>query len=645
MRYALTVVCIALVTMVFGGKSPDTTVVRIEGIQSPEKRTEAYNLAAESAWMNGNFLACLDYASRGLTLSKQQGYDALEAKLLTNRGIGYEYLSQYPSALEDYFAALEIQEKLDDPEMEAYILSSIGLVYLYQTRYEQSMEYHERALKIRRRINDRHGISASLNNLAILYTKNQNFERAIDYYEECIRIDKSANDSIGLGDDYNNIALTYLDWQQYEKALEYLQLAIKIRLASGDQTKIAETYNNFGTLYYNTGEYTRAKPYLLKATKLADQIRNKELLRFGYDLLAKTAAHLGDSANAFVYYQRFIAYRDSIDNSEIARKQTELEMTYAFNKEKELAEMQQAEKDRQQAIILYSVSGGLLLILGFSILLFRKWRETRRQQLIIEENNKIVEQKNEEILDSISYARRIQRAILPPEEEFSHHLPQHFILYQPRDIVSGDFYWLAEQGDRLIVAVADCTGHGVPGALMSVVCSNALNRAVREFGLENPATILDKTRDLIQEELSKGGQSVQDGMDISLCSIDRSRRILHWAGANLPLWILRVDKKEIEEWKGDKQPIGLYSHSKPFSGQQIQLTSGDRLYLFSDGFADQFGGPGGKKLTTRRFKEWVAESAKLSIEEQGNFLSDSFKTWKGKLDQIDDVCLIGVEIV
>jgi len=310
---------------------------------------------------------------------------------------------------------------------------------------------------------------------------------------------------------------------------------------------------------------------------------------------------------------------------------------------------------------------GLLLLVGSAVLwnnsidlLFRIQLKTSADLRFVNEQ---LEEKSNEITDSIKYAKRIQEAILPPVKLVKEHLEQSFILYKPKDIVAGDFYWMESVGDVVYFAAADCTGHGVPGAMVSVICNNGLNRSVREFCLRKPSEILNKTRELVIQEFEKSEEEVKDGMDISLCALNTKTNELEWAGANNPLWIVSSNVGQVArsfpdqasdssfetsdllfEVKANKQPIGKYGLETPFTNHSIQLEKGDTIYIFSDGYPDQFGGENGKKYKSGNFKKTLVRLSKETIEKQKQMLDQEFESWRGSIEQIDDVCVIGVRV-
>ncbi len=283
--------------------------------------------------------------------------------------------------------------------------------------------------------------------------------------------------------------------------------------------------------------------------------------------------------------------------------------------------------------------------------------EVDRATKEIRDQKEEVEVAHREIQDSINYAKRIQTAILPPQKLVKEILPESFILYKPKDVVAGDFYWLEHLKDTIFLAAADCTGHGVPGAMVSVICNNGLNRAVREYGLRDPGDILTKTRELVIQEFEKSEEDVKDGMDISLCALNLKTNLLKWSGANNPLWIINPNREtwpknsnpfyQIEggaEIKPNKQAIGKVDNPSPYTTHQLELQKGDTIYIFSDGFQDQFGGEMGKKFKPVNLKKLLLSIQNKSLAEQGELLDKFFEEWRGPLEQVDDVCVIGVKI-
>lgn len=264
---------------------------------------------------------------------------------------------------------------------------------------------------------------------------------------------------------------------------------------------------------------------------------------------------------------------------------------------------------------------------------------------LTQRNEQLLEQQKE-LEDSISYAERIQSAIMPPKAMIKSSLPKSFILYLPRDIVSGDFYFIEELGDEVIFAAVDCTGHGIPGALMSVVGFNYLHQAVVEHNLTKPSEILQFLDVGVNERLRQtdGQSGVNDGMDLALCSLNRKTNVLQFAGAFNPLYY--VSDGELHQIKGDKFPIGVNPGGLPddYNNHVVQLKEGDCVYLFSDGYADQFGGPKGKKFMYRQLREKLLEVNKLPMPHQKEMLLNTFNKWMGKEDQIDDVLLMGIRV-
>jgi len=289
---------------------------------------------------------------------------------------------------------------------------------------------------------------------------------------------------------------------------------------------------------------------------------------------------------------------------------------------------------------------GVIVVIAFLLIPYTRkiLKADERQKKLFMEQKLLIEESHREIKDSISYAKRIQSAILPPSRIVKENLKDSFILYKPKDIVAGDFYWMEISDDLILIAACDCTGHGVPGALVSVICNNALNRSVREYNLKDPGKILDKTREIVISEFEKSDDEVKDGMDVSIAALSISTGTLSWAGANNPLWILKKNAAEMEELKPNKQPIGKFADQKPFTTHSIKLNKSDSVYIFTDGYQDQFGGEKGKKFKASSLKSLLVSMRDDSMEDQKTKIDNAFENWRGKLEQIDDVCVIGFRI-
>ncbi|MGZ4060729.1 MAG: SpoIIE family protein phosphatase, partial [Bacteroidia bacterium] len=420
-----------------------------------------------------------------------------------------------------------------------------------------------------------------------------------------------------------------------------------------DQFGITGCLTTMGLVYKKQDQIAKATEYFQRALDVAKKASIASGIREASSYLYDINKKSGKSADALQMYELYISMRDSIKSEESQREVMKKEMEYNYEKQKALDEKEQekqlavsAEQEKKQKVISYSVGIGLFLVLIFAIFVVNRLRLTSKQKQIIEHQKDLVEEKQKEILDSMNYAKRLQEAILPPANFVAQHLPDSFIFYKPKDIVAGDFYWMEVVNNIIFIAAGDCTGHGVPGAMVSVVCSNALNRAVLEFGISEPGKILDKTRELVLETFSRSDADVKDGMDISLISIAKipgsSAVTVKWAGANNPLWY--VSNKEPKEIKADKQAIGKTENPYPFTTHTIQLQKGDILFLFTDGYADQFGGDKGKKIKSKPLKEMLVSNSIYSSAEQKEKLEVAFREWKGNIEQVDDVCIIGIRI-
>jgi len=302
------------------------------------------------------------------------------------------------------------------------------------------------------------------------------------------------------------------------------------------------------------------------------------------------------------------------------------------NQNNEISEQHLTIKSQKLQLLIAILS--ILLISSLLIMILRINKERKKALLEVKEKNK-------SILDSLNYSKNIQQAMLPGKNSFDIKFKDYFILFQPKDIVSGDFYWMEEIDGKVFLSVADCTGHGVPGAMLSMICSKALTKVVKELKIYSPAKILDQTVLELEEYFSKSDKTIYDGMDLSLVCLDYNNNILTYSGANNPLYY--IENKKLKIIKADRQPIGLYNERKPYSQTELKISNINSIYLFSDGYADQFGGPNNKKFSKKRFRELLESLNSNTLNYQGYIIEKEINIWKGKKEQIDDITVIGVK--
>jgi serine phosphatase RsbU (regulator of sigma subunit) len=402
-----------------------------------------------------------------------------------------------------------------------------------------------------------------------------------------------------------------------------------------------------GELYNQTGNPSKALEFYNRSIKIGRKHNFKYGLDGSYYQRSLIWKQTGNFENAYEDLNTYLILSDSLQNEESSKLIMKQTMKYEYDKKEALAKAEQEKKDaidakekQLQKYYLFSVIGGLIILIVFMIGLYNRFTTIRKHNKIVDFQKRQLEEKQQKILDSIDYAKKIQTAVLPPKKLIKEYFNNSFVYYRPKDIVAGDFYWMEQVNGKILFAVADCTGHGVPGALVSIVCNNGLNRSVREYGLEKPSEILEKTNEIIISEFKKSDDNIRDGMDISLCALDFERNQLQWAGANNPLWIVRNGKILIT--KGDRQSIGFSSMPKPFTNHEVEINSGDMIYIFSDGYKDQFGSEKRVKYKSNNFRQLLISISDKNMEEQRKLLDLTFENWKGDYEQIDDVCILGV---
>ncbi len=586
------------------------------------------------------------YADQLYEMAGEMHSRKYQALALNVQGASFSLRGDNTRAIAYFTRSLKIMEALNDQKGIASCLNNIGVIYNEQGNYQKAGDYYQRALIINKRRGDSSSLALSYSNLGNIYRYQNSFSKAIEYQQKSIAIYQALHDDYSLGMSFHFISVAYFEMKELDKALEYSEKSVPYYQKSDNLLGLPEVYNIIGKIYEKKGDIPKAIYYNKQALELAQKVDAPAAIRESSLFLYGQYKKLGQFKDALEMHELYLKARDKVTNQESQQELIKQELSYQFEKKQALGKKENEKRLAVQQVILFSVVGGSLLILVFAFVVINRLRITRRQKSIIEHQKDLVEEKQKEILDSITYAKRLQDAILPPINVFQEHFPESFILYKPKDIVAGDFYWMEKTGDSILIAVADCTGHGVPGAMVSVVCSTALNRAVLEFGLTEPGKILDKTREIVLETFAKSPKDVKDGMDISLVSIPiaigTKTLEIQWAGANNPLWYISND--ELNSITADKQPIGSSFDAKPFKTHQLKLQAGDSLFLFTDGYADQFGGEKGKKFKYTPLKELLLKNTTLSMASQEELLEKVFENWKNGIEQVDDVCILGLKI-
>ncbi|MBI5539828.1 MAG: tetratricopeptide repeat protein [Bacteroidia bacterium] len=693
--------------------------------------------------LQGKYDLALDNHLRCLDIAQQLSDTSNISSALNNIAIVYDYMGNYQKSLDYQFKSLNYAILLKDSDNIASSYLNIGIVYYYLGIFEKALDYTFKGLKIQEKINHPERLVNFLNNIGMIYESQNKNNKALEYYFQTVGIYKSQNNLLNLGDAYNNIGVTYLNLNKYDTALNYLEKSKKLKEEVGNTAGVAQALSNtglvykaqkkylmaldcykkaqdiqseigdqngvlnnlvcFGELYLEIKDYKNALSYFKQAEILGKEIGANNLIISTYAGLSKTYYKISDFKKAFDYKELYNNLEDSLNSYENNQKMIRLESDYEYekkqekidyeNKKRELAAETELQKQKLYRNF-YLFGFGLMIIL--SIVIFRSYRHKKKANIILAQQKREIEEKNEELsqqkeeiesqrdeitaqrdtvtiqknqieiihneqTSSIHYAKRIQAAMIPSLEILTKSNYEYFSIFLPRNIVSGDFYWTSKVDNTIILCVADCTGHGVPGAFMSMLGISFLNEIVNKEKITNAATILNKLRDNIILSLQQQGieGEQKDGMDMALITINTETLEAQFSGANNPLYIVKSEKSKVKsedgsyfelsdfqlyELKGDKMPVAIHERMEPFKNHNFMLQKGDCIYLFSDGFADQFGGPKGKKFMYKQFKEILLSNFNEPMQLQKKILNNSLKNWIGDSEQVDDITIAGIRI-
>lgn len=584
---------------------------------------------------------------------------------ISNQGFYYDQKGNLLEALNYYHESLNIYEAIDNIEGTSTAFNNLGVIYSLVGDTSKALEYHHKSLESKIILNDKIGIAMSFNNIGTIYENSNEPFKALEYYEKSLAISESVDDARGIAMSFDNLGDIYLHENVLGKAYNLYKQGLDKWTELGFEPGISTGKNNLANVLVKMGKYSEARVFAIESYELSCKLNYPLDIENSAKTLIDIYRIEGDYKQALYYSDIFIEMRDKIRNEQNANKAYKKSMQYEYQKEAlqdslqyskeiELQEAALKQEKTQASAFMY----GLILVLGLLLLGLRSFlikkkdnKKINEQKLQVEKQKQEIEKQHavlaathKEISDSITYAKRIQTAILPTTDSLNEYLKNGFVLFMPKDVVSGDFYWLENIGESTLIAVADCTGHGVPGAMVSVVCHNALNRAVREFKLVKPSEILDKTKELVIETFKSKSEFVRDGMDISLCKINFTTKQIEWAGANNPLYVFKKDSNDIQITSANKQPVGVSEYSKNFDNHELILDEGDIIYLFTDGYVDQFGGEFGKKFKHSKFRNLIISNGAEGIAGQKEKLMDEFYRWKNNQEQIDDICIIGIQV-
>jgi len=621
------------------------------------------------------------FFEQGLDIAEQLGSVSLQGNSRRYMGMVKESEGLYDEALEDYFKALALFEEADLRHGIAMTYNSIAILHYLQGSYEQCMEYLTLSFEIKKELGDKGGMSNYYTNMASLKNALGQYEEALDFVEHSLELYKELGDRIGIATAYGNLGTIHFELKHYLVSLENHLKSVEMNEEINNMDGMAHSLSNVAGVYVRMAdsldltqsqrlEYlNQSVSYGLKCYELADELDAVYVQNYAANTLHGAYRSLGMPWKALEYAEAFIDTRDTLFNEEKARAIEEMDTKYETEKKQQQIELQESQleardaKIQQQKTLRNALIAGLLaFILVIAVVVYAYIQKRRDNQKIWDQNaqireaneelttlNEAISRQNREIMDSISYAQRIQSAMMPPEGYFNELLDEAFILYKPRDIVSGDFFWIKQVNQFIILAAADCTGHGVPGAFMSLLGISYLNEIVSRREITEASQVLNELRRQIKNSLRQHGQpdEAKDGIDMALCAIDQKNRTMQYAGAFNPLYLIREEKfnAELIEFKADRMPLGYYhGKDRTFTHHDINLEIGDTFYIFSDGFIDQKGGPDQKKFMSKKFKKLLLEIHDEPMFEQKNKLEQALKDWMGNESQIDDILVVGVRV-
>lgn len=551
-------------------------------------------------------------AEEAKLLSEEHFYTKGLANSLIQLGKTYQNLSNYGDAMKAALQAIELFKGLNDIKGEAVCLDILGGVYNFLGDYNKRLDCNLNCLSLREKAKDISAQLSTTNNIGDTYMAMGDYKNALRYFKHCLTFSDLSDHIQAIV--YYNIGEVFYNLKEYNSAQENIDRGLEFGKSCDYWQIIIASYQMEAIMLIEQGKNNEAIQLLEKAIVIALDRGSKEEEYTLYRYFADAYGNLNQFEKAYSYLNKYNQLKEELLNDNNAQKLKKIEFEFQFKSIKNEAK---ATKERNKLL-------------------------TRTFNKIEIQRNEI-EQKNLSITDSIRYAKRIQNSILPPSDKIESILVNSFVFYRPKDIVSGDFYWIDRVGDEVIFSVIDCTGHGVPGAFVSLIAYNALNKVILERQITEPARILAEIDEIMINSFNNSEATVRDGMDMGICTWNTKTNELQFSGAYHSLFI--YNGKELEEIKGNRESIGysLYENKSKFVNHIIDIQPKMTIYLSSDGFPDQFGGEKGKKLKWRGFKNLLEKISPSPIYAQMPLLKIFLTDWQGDLEQLDDVCVLGVK--
>ncbi|OHX65652.1 tetratricopeptide repeat protein [Flammeovirga pacifica] len=619
--------------------------------------------ALELSWLNRNVSPdnAYLYAKISEDLSKRADLDFFEIRGISYQGIALRNKGEYQRAMQLFMLALEKSEGINSLEDQAYAHINIASVNIYQEHYDEATIHLELAEVIANQLNDDRILAYIDTNYGRVYQGSKLFNNAVSYFKKALLIREESDDKYGQIVSYADIGKVYLEMGHIEKALQYLQSSLLLNEQNlHDADNMVSTLTDIAVIHREKGNFEKANFYGKKAAAICVNSGLKHMALNAFIELKNIERLRGRFRKALEYDDQIELYKDSVFNEEVRMKLAEMNVRYLVEQRTKENEILKKDKEineiileRQTIILIFAI------ILIFTLALFvyflfvenknkkvvnsklkHQKSELEMQSIEINRINTLLKEKSQDMMDSINYAKGIQSAILPNWSYVKQLIPNSFVLFNPRDIVSGDFYWFKQVSlNQGILIAADCTGHGVPGGFMSMVGETALEYIVDSQKIFEPSEILEELHARLSSMLRQKKSGNTDGMEIAICLIDTKKNIIKFSGAGMSMTIVDAEGHQIVK-SAQRGVGGVYSFSQ-VTTHIHDFDKSKMFYLYSDGYADQFGGPKGKKLKSPNFRKILEACYQLPVKDQKQFLSTQFQAWKGDEEQVDDVMVIG----